>query len=123
MGYCLGVGQRDLASEPINVETLRLIREGFAASGMTQEELSRACEVPRSSLANMLSPTAAPRLIHVGQLVRIAAALGADPRAWMGELEAFERKRRGDLAPRRARRRPAPQVQKRAARSKPAGEE
>ena len=117
------MGQKDLASEPINVETLRLIREGFAASGMTQAELSRASEVPRSSLANMLSPTAAPRLIHVGQLVKIAVALGVDPRAWMGELEAFERKRRGDLAQRRPRQRAAPQIQKRAARSKPTGKE
>lgn len=117
------MGQREHASTPINLEMLRLIREGFAASGMTQEALARTSEVPRSTLANILSPTAAPRLIHVGQMVQIAVALGADARAWIGELEAFERKRLGKLGPRRARPRPAPQVQKRAARAKPAGKE
>ncbi len=116
------MGQREHASTPINLEMLRLIREGFAAAGMTQEALARASEVPRSTLANILSPTAAPRLIHVGQMVQIAVALGADARAWIAELEAFERKRRGDPGPRRVRRRPAPHVQKRAAR-KPTGNE
>lgn len=117
MGYGLTVGQREHASEPINVAALQLIREGFAVSGMKQEELARASGIPRSTLANMLSPTAAPRLVHVAQLVSIAIALGADLRAWAGELEAFERRRRGDDLSRR-RTRPAPDVQRRAARSR-----
>ncbi len=116
------VGQREQATSPLNLEALRLIREEFAISGMTQEELGRACGLPRSTLANILSPTAAPRLIHVGQLLKIALALGADPREWVGELEQVERRlraQRGDhLPPRRPDARPAPQVQKRAARSR-----
>lgn len=116
------MGQRAQASTPINLDTLRLIRESFADSGMTQLEVSRACGVPRSTLANILSHTADPRLIHVDQLVRIAMALGIDPREWIGELEALERKRRGESsddlgARRRTRGRPAPQVQTRAART------
>jgi transcriptional regulator with XRE-family HTH domain len=117
------VGQRDLASSPLNLEALRLIRESFAVSGMTQEELGRACGIPRSTLANILSPTAAPRLIHVGQMLKIAVAIGADARTWIGELESFERRlsagRGDDLARRRTDARAAPQVQKRAARSRP----
>ncbi len=89
------MGQREHASSPINLEMLRLLREGFAASGMTQEALARASGVPRSTLANILSPTAAPRLIHVAQMVQIAVALEVDARAWVAELEGFERKRRG----------------------------
>jgi|GEM_PF-6959105 len=115
------MGQKEHASSPINVETLRLIRAGFAEAGMTQAELARASGIPRSTLANILSPTAAPRLVHVEQLVKIAVAMGADARAWMGELEAQERARRGaesdELAGRRSRTRPAPAVQKRAART------
>ncbi|KAA1427876.1 helix-turn-helix domain-containing protein [Nocardioides antri] len=116
------MGQKEHASSPINLETLRLIRDGFADSGMTQEELARATAIPRSSLANILSPTASPRLIHVSQLITIALALGVDPRDWAGELEAFERRRRGrpadDLARRRAGERSVPEVQKRAARGR-----
>lgn len=95
-----------------------MIREGFAVSGMTQEELSRAAEMPRSTLANILSPTATSRVIHVSQLVKIAVAMGADPRAWVAELELLELRRRGESGPRRTRRRTAAQVQKRAARSR-----
>ncbi len=116
------MGQKEHASSPINLETLRLIRDGFADSGMTQEELARATAIPRSSLANILSPTAGPRLIHVSQLITLAIALGVDPRDWAGELEALERRRLGrpadDLARRREAERPVPQVQKRAARSR-----
>ncbi len=96
---------------PVNQEALRLIREGFAVSGMTQEELARASGIPRSTLANILSPSAAPRLIHVGQLVKIAVAIGVDARGWIARLEALERRLSGD-------RRKAPQVQLRAARSR-----
>ena len=112
------MGQTEQASSPINLDAIRLIREAFAVSGMTQAELSQAAEMPRSTLANILSPTATSRVIHVGQLVKIAVALGVDPRAWIGELEALERRRRGESGPRRARRRTTPQVQKRAARSR-----
>jgi hypothetical protein len=60
-------------------------------------------------------------------MVKIAVAMGIDPRTWIGEIEAIERQRRGDVDRRRPRRSPAPQVQKRAARSRssasPTGEE
>lgn len=116
------MGQKEHASAPINVDALRLIRAGFAEAGMTQVELARESGIPRSTLANILSPTAEPRLIHVEQLVKIAVAVGADARAWMAELETRERARRGDggdeLVGRRSRERPAPPVQKRAARGR-----
>jgi transcriptional regulator with XRE-family HTH domain len=115
------MGQKEQASAPLNVAALHLIRGGFADSALTQVELSRASGIPRSTLANILSPTAEPRLIHVEQLVKIAVALGVDPRTWIGELEAIERKRTGGAAvplARRTRERPAPTVQKRAARSR-----
>ncbi|MDZ5619599.1 helix-turn-helix domain-containing protein [Nocardioides bizhenqiangii] len=112
------MGQTEQASSPINLDAIRLIREAFAASGMTQAELSRAAEMPRSTLANILSPTARSRVIHVGQMVKIAVAMGVDPRAWVAELETLERRRRGESGPRRARRPTAPQVQRRAARSR-----
>ncbi len=87
---------------------------------MTQVELARASGIPRSSLANMLSPTAAPRLVHVEQLIKIAVAMNIDPRIWAAELEALERRLGGQRGSERSRRRaggpPAPQVQKRAAR-------
>ena len=89
------MGQREQASSPLNQEALRLIRDGFALSGMTQVELSRASQIPRSTLANILSTTAEHRLVHVSQLVKIAVALGADPQVWIGELEKLERRRRG----------------------------
>lgn len=97
-----------------------MIKDGFADSGMTQEALARASGVPRSTLANILSPGADPRLIHVEQLVRIALAMDVDVRDWVGELEARERQRRGgQVAPLAARTsrggRPA-EVQRRAAR-------
>lgn len=115
------MGQAEQASTPINLDALRLIRQGFAEAGLTQEALSKASGIPRSTLANVLSPTARPRLIHVNQLISLAIALGVDPRDWVAELEDLERRRRdeqgGDLARRRARSRPAPRVQKRAARS------
>lgn len=113
------MGQREQASSPINLDALRLIRAGFADSGMTQEELARACGIPRSTLGNILSPTADPRLIHVGQLLTIAMAFGADPRAWVGELERLERGRRtkSDEVGRR-RKTATPRVQQRAARRK-----
>ena len=71
-----------------------MIRDGFGLSGMTQAELSRASQIPRSTLANILSATAEHRLVHVSQLVKIAVAIGADPQVWIGELEKLERKRR-----------------------------
>jgi transcriptional regulator with XRE-family HTH domain len=113
------MGQREQASSPINLDALRLIREGFADSGMTQEGLAQASDIPRSTLGNILSPTAAPRLIHVGQLVKIALAFGVDPRDWVGELETLERARRGegDEIGRR-RKSVAPRVQQRAARKR-----
>lgn len=77
---------------------------------MTQIQLSQATQIPRSTLANILSPTAAPRLIHVEQLVKIAAALQIDLRDWAQELEGRERRRR--------RQSPAANVQKRAARER-----
>lgn len=104
------MGQIPQASQPLNMEALRLIRESFAVSGMTQDELTRACGIPRSTLANMLSPTAAHRVVHVGQMVKIAVAMGVDPRDWIGELEALERRLGG--------KRPTPAVQKRAARGR-----
>lgn len=120
LGYRLGMGQKEHASAPTNVEALQLIRAAFADAGMTQAELARASGIPRSTLANILSPTAAHRLVHVEQLVKIAVAMGADARAWIGELEAKERARRGagadELAGRRTRGSSAPAVQKRAAR-------
>lgn len=122
LGYCLGVGQTVQATAPTNLEALRLIREAFAVSGMTQHELARASEIPRSTLANMLSPTAAPRVVHVAQMIQIAVAMGADARKWIGELEKLERQRLSaraeDPGPRRARKRGVPEVQKRAARSR-----
>lgn len=87
-----------MSTSPINIEALRLIRESFAASGMTQGELTRASGIPRSSLANMLSPTAAPRVVHVAQMIRIAVALGVDPRDWVRQLERLER-RLGSTSP------------------------
>ena len=59
---------------------------------MTQDELTRACGIPRSTLANMLSPTAAPRVVHVGQMIKIAVAIGVDARDWVRDLEALERR-------------------------------
>jgi transcriptional regulator with XRE-family HTH domain len=119
LGYGRTVGQREQATAPINLEALRLVRAAFADSGMTQDQLSRASGLPRSTLANILSPTAMPRLLHVNQLVLIAVSIGADPRVWVGELEKIERQRRGEsLTRRRAAKRPAPEVQRRAARSR-----
>lgn len=92
-----------------------MIREGFAVSGMTQSQLARATGLPRSTLANILSPTAKLRLIHVEQLIKIAVATGVDARVWARELEAVERR----LNPNAGRRR-SPQVQRRAARTPPA---
>lgn len=113
------MGQKEQASNPINQAAVRLIRAGFAESDMTQQQLSDASGIPRSTLANILSPRAEARLVHVGQLVRIAMALGVDVRVWAGELEEFERKRLGDtLGQRRARKQAAPAVQKRAARGR-----
>jgi len=123
MGYRLAMGQKEHASSPINAAAVRLIRSGFADSGMTQEALSRTCSIPRSTLANILSPTAAPRLIHLEQMVKIAVALGVDPRTWIGELEKLARQQLVGVDEvsdrRRARARTTPQVQKRAARAKP----
>jgi len=85
------VGQTPQSTSPINVECLRLIRESFAQSGMTQDQLTRACGIPRSTLANMLSPTAQPRVVHVGQMIKIAVAMGVDAREWVRKLERFER--------------------------------
>ncbi|PWN03360.1 hypothetical protein DJ010_09645 [Nocardioides silvaticus] len=68
-----------------------MIRESFAQSGMTQDQLTRACGIPRSTLANLLSPTAQPRVVHVGQMVKIAVAMGVDAREWVHKLERFER--------------------------------
>jgi transcriptional regulator with XRE-family HTH domain len=117
-----GVGQTVQASAPANLEALRLIREAFAVSELTQHELALASEIPRSTLANMLSPTAAPRVVHVAQMVQIAVAMGVDARKWIGEIEKLERQRldgrTGDLGPQRARKRGVPEVQKRAARSR-----
>jgi transcriptional regulator with XRE-family HTH domain len=122
MGYRLDMGQREHASSLINAGAVRLIRAGFADSGMTQDALARACGIPRSTLANILSPTADPRLIHVEQMVKIAVALGVDPRTWVGELESIARKQlvgADEVADRRrARGSATPEVQKRAARSK-----
>ncbi|KAA1421933.1 helix-turn-helix transcriptional regulator [Nocardioides humilatus] len=116
------MGQKEHASEPINVAAIHLVRAAFAEASMTQHQLSEASGIPRSTLANMLSPTAEPRLVHVSQLVRIAIALGIDTRDWAAHLEAFERKRRGgDLDQRRGRKAAAPAVQKRAARKPSAG--
>ena len=105
------MGQTPQATSPVNIEALRLIRNSFGASGMTQDQLTRACGIPRSTLANMLSPTAAPRVVHVGQMIKIAVAMDVDPREWVHELEMLERRlqRRGKGVP--------PAVQKRAARS------
>lgn len=86
------MGQTPQATSPINIEALRLIRQSFADSGMTQDQLTRACGIPRSTLANMLSPTAAPRVVHVAQMIRIAVAMGVDPRDWVHELERLERR-------------------------------
>ena len=105
------MGQTPQATAEINIEALQLIRASFAASGMTQDQLTRACGIPRSTLANMLSPTAAPRVVHVGQMIKIAVAMGVDPRDWVHELEALERRLRRSAA--------TPAVQKRAARSRP----
>lgn len=107
------MGQKEQASAPINLDAVRLIRAAFAKSGMTQLTLSKGSGIPRSTLANILSPQADPRLIHVDQLVRIAMALDVDVRDWAGELERLERKRRGPASRRRS-----PQVQARAARTK-----
>lgn len=120
MGYGQGVGQKEQASDPINVAAIHLIRAAFAEAGVTQQQLSQISGIPRSTLANMLSPTADPRLVHVSQLVRIAISLGIDTRDWAAHLEAFERKRRGgDLGQRRSGKAAPPAVQKRAARVKP----
>lgn len=117
------MGQAAIATSYLNREALRLIRASFAEAGVTQAVIARAAGMPRSSLANLLSPTAEPRLVHVDQMVRIAVALGADPRVWIGELEALEKRRQAEVAgdevaPRRRARGQAAQVQKRAARSR-----
>ncbi|MEZ0577305.1 helix-turn-helix domain-containing protein [Nocardioides sp. MH1] len=113
------MGQREQASDPINVEATKMVRRAFLDSGLTQEKLSQASGIPRSTLANILSPYAEPRLVHVSQLVRIAIALDLDARDWAGDLQAFERKRKvGDLEDRRARKKATPMVQKRAARGR-----
>lgn len=114
------MGQKEQASNPINQAAVRLIRAGFADSDLTQQQLSDLSGIPRSTLANILSPMAEARLVHVGQLVRIAMALGIDTRVWAGELEAFERKRLGASGLRRATQVTTPAVQKRAARGKTA---
>lgn len=120
LGYGRGVGQKEQASNPVNQAAVRLIRAGFADSDLTQQQLSDLSGIPRSTLANILSPMADPRLVHVGQLVRIAMALGIETASWAGELEAFERKRLGAAGVRRATQLPTPPVQKRAARRKSA---
>jgi transcriptional regulator with XRE-family HTH domain len=116
MGYRRTVGQKEQATAPINLAALQLIRDGFAASEMKQEELSQASGIPRSTLANMLSVNAQSRVVHVAQMVAIAVALGIDPRDWISQLEDLERKRRAGKLPRHLTR-AAPPVQRRAARS------
>lgn len=120
LGYGRAVGQKEQASNPINQAAVRLIRAGFADSDLTQQQLSDLSGIPRSTLANILSPMADARLVHIGQLVRIAMALGVETASWAAELEAFERKRLGAAGLRRATQLPAPPVQKRAARKKAA---
>jgi transcriptional regulator with XRE-family HTH domain len=114
------VGQKEQASNPINQAAVRLIRAGFADSDLTQQQLSDLSGIPRSTLANILSPMADARLVHVGQLVRIAMALGIETAEWARELEAFERKRLGQVGLRRATQVSAPATQKRAARGRSA---
>lgn len=97
MGYRPNMGQKEQAARAVNVRALELIRSAFEASeGMTQQQLAEATGIPRSTLANVLSKTAEPRLLHVEQLVLIAMALGADARQWIAELEALARRERGD---------------------------
>jgi hypothetical protein len=112
------VGQKEQAPNPINQAAVRVIRAAFADSPLTQQQLSDLSEIPRSTLANILSPMADARLVHVGQLIRIAMALNIPSGTWAAELEKFERKRLGPAGVRRATQLPTPPVQKRAARRK-----
>lgn len=127
LGYCSGMGQKEQAARAVNLRAQALIQAAFdeaaQSSGMTQQQLADDSGIPRSTLANILSRTAEPRLIHVEQLVRVALAVGADSRAWIRELEALAKADReqsatggASVTPIRAPRKPAPQVQKRAAR-------
>lgn len=88
MGYRPVMGQKEQAARAVNLRALELIRNAFyESSGMTQLQLADDSGIPRSTLANILSKTAEPRLIHVEQMVRIAIALCIDPREWVTELE------------------------------------
>jgi transcriptional regulator with XRE-family HTH domain len=68
---------------------LELIRD--AARTYTQDDLATKTGIPRSTLANFLSPTGDPRVVHVDQMLRIARALGIDARTWVVELEQLQR--------------------------------
>ncbi|WP_374584532.1 helix-turn-helix domain-containing protein [Pimelobacter simplex] len=96
MGYCPDMGQKEQAGRAVNLRALELIRDAFdKSSGVTQQMLAEDSGIPRSTLANLLSRTSEPRLVHVEQLVRIAMALGKDPRAWISELQGVAAKERG----------------------------
>ncbi|WP_183094566.1 helix-turn-helix domain-containing protein [Nocardioides stalactiti] len=114
------MGQREQASMPINRDAVLMIREGFAGSGLTQEALAQLTGIPRSTLANILSPTADPRLVHIDQFVRIAMALDVGAGSWAAALEdqARARAKADEVAARRARKAAPPPVQKRAARTR-----
>lgn len=96
---------RGKASTPVNLRALELIRDAFKGSSLTQEGLAEKCGMPRSTLANFLSETADPRLVHVEWFTRIAVALGVDAGAWMDELEKVVRGQ-DEPAARRGRRKP-----------------
>jgi len=85
---------------------------------MTQDQLAEATGIPRSTLANILSPTGEPRLINVTWFTKIAVAVGADPKVWIAELEKVARAERGEdeLARRRRTKRTYPKPVSSAAR-------
>ena len=88
------MGQKEQAARAVNVRAMQLIRATFESSGMTQQDLADDSGIPRSTLANILSKTAEPRLIHVEQLVRLALALNEDPREWIADLEKIAKRER-----------------------------
>lgn len=80
------MGQVGKSNEPMNLHALKLIREAFVKSKMTQADLAERSGVKRSTIANYL--TKAGGNVYVPALIRIALALGEDPKTWITQIQS-----------------------------------
>lgn len=86
------MGQTGKAYAAINLRALELIREAFDRAGITQEALEERSGVPRSTIANIVSPTGTPRALNVDTFTRLAMGLGVDVGEWAAQLETVARR-------------------------------